>query len=228
MIDLTHDIYDQSPQWPGDQAVSVKRVSTGTYQQHSITLTEHSGTHIGAPSHYHFAQTMSDFALDYMQGQALLLDCTGFSEESIGAEELKGLLARQQTNVGPHYPLVVVLTAWAAYWESDAYFTGLAPAGPNTPKQALLPAGLNLSGAKYLLARFSPHIIGIDSPNIDFGGAALNNLECGIELARHKVFHLENIAAAPPGLPLVMDYLLMPLRIDKGTGSPARLLLQAS
>jgi kynurenine formamidase len=90
-----------------------------------------------------------------------------------------------------------------------------------------MPAGLAPDGLLYLLDRFSPAVVGIDGPSLDFGGSALSRLVCNLEAARRGVFHLENVALLPDGVPHEADYLLMPLRIAGATGSPARFMLAA-
>lgn len=43
--------------------------------------------------------------------------------------------------------------------------------------------------------------------------------------ARQGLFHLENVAQVPPGLPDSMSYLLAPLKVTGASGAPTRLFV---
>jgi len=223
MLDLTHQLTDDMPLWPGDPSTVIQSISQEPCSLNYLSFGEHSGTHLGAPAHYGFAAGITDFPLELMVGTALFIHCESHADRPIEQLQLEEALRAIDDRLAGQYSLVVVVTGWARLWPSDIYFTGGDLDSPTAP--TLLPAGLSPTGLHYLLNRFSPQIVGIDSPNIDFGGAALGNLECGIELARRGLYHLENIASVPPGLLSEVDYLLMPLNIRGATGSPVRFVV---
>ncbi|MEP7219229.1 MAG: cyclase family protein [Bacteroidota bacterium] len=71
IVDLSHAIHPGMPVWPGDPEVRVRRVASvepDGYALHELTIGEHSGTHFGAPSHFH-AEGMPADAFD---GESLL------------------------------------------------------------------------------------------------------------------------------------------------------------
>ena len=223
MVDLTQPISHGDLVWPGDpptvvEAASGEPMGSASFALNRMGFGEHSGTHIGAPSHYGFAATMDAFDPGLMSGQALFIHCEDCADAEIGAAQIDARLAASGS-----FSLVVIVTGWARFWGSEAYYFGDKAGGVGTPDT--LPAGLDLSAVDYLFDRFSSSIIGIDSPNIDYGGAALSRLDCGFEIARRGAFHLENVALTPSDMPAIANYMLMPLRIGQANGSPARFLV---
>jgi kynurenine formamidase len=186
---------------------------------------EHSATHLGAPSHYGYSTSIDGFDNSLMVGKALFIHCEQYAQQSIGASEIEKCLANANPALGAAVnkgiQLVVIATGWAVHWGSESYFWGENP----TSENHLLPAGLDISAIHFIFDKLHAQIIGIDGPNIDYGGAALANMQCGREIARRGAFHLENVALVPTDLPSLVDYILMPLRITGGTGAPARLIV---
>jgi len=222
-IDLTQKITDGDAVWPGDPPTVIKALDSGSILPNpiylnQISLGEHSGTHLGAPSHYGFLSTMNSFKTQLMSGRALIIRCENHVNKPIGAAAINTCLVAEGIPTEAIFELIIISTGWASHWGSKYYFTG-------EPTTNRLPPGLDLSALELLFTSFNPKIIGIDSPNIDFGGATLSDTACGREIARQGAFHLENIGLVPPDTPCAVDYLLMPLRIESGGGAPARLVI---
>ena len=202
--------------------------SNDSYQLNLISMGEHSATHLGAPSHYGYSTSIDDFDNSLMVGKALFIHCDQYAQRNIGASEIEKSLSNANPTLdaaeNAGIQLVVIATGWAKHWGSESYFWGENRASENF----LLPAGLDISAIHFIFDKFHAQIIGIDGPNIDYGGAALAGLRCGREIARQGAFHLENVALIPTDLPSLVDYILMPLRIAGGTGAPARLIVGES
>ena len=55
VVDLSHVIHPGIPCWPGDPPVGIRAaaaVETEGYRLNSVTIGEHSGTHLNAPSSF--------------------------------------------------------------------------------------------------------------------------------------------------------------------------------
>ena len=65
IFDLSHSIKEMMPHWPGDQATnigSIRTVAREGYFLNQVTIGEHSGTHVGAPSHFGGKGSVDDIA----------------------------------------------------------------------------------------------------------------------------------------------------------------------
>ncbi|WP_020577929.1 cyclase family protein [Actinopolymorpha alba] len=185
---------------------------------------EHTGTHFDAPNHWVTGRDSDDVAsvpASRLVAPAAVLD---FSTEA--AEDPDFLLKVDQIKAweGEHGPLpeggwLLLRTGWDARSASQEAFLNADGTGPHTP-------GPSVECARWL-AEESPVIgFGVETVGTDAGAAA------GFEpmfpchtfmhgAGKYGLTQLRNLALLPPqGAVLVAA----PLRIVRGSGSPARVL----
>ena len=88
ILDLSHTITNETPVYPGDQAVNI--VSAGSFAKegcldHSITLGSHTGTHVDAPAHMIVGgKELKDYPIERFVTKSVCIDVTnGFNAEEI-------------------------------------------------------------------------------------------------------------------------------------------------
>lgn len=116
-IDLSHEISDATPTYPGDPEVrlaQVASVSADGMSDYKVVSTMHVGTHIDAPAHM-IAEgaKLTDFPLSRFQGVGVVVDARG--HEEIGPELLDGL------DIHPGN-VILVWTDWSKKYRTDAYY----------------------------------------------------------------------------------------------------------
>jgi len=91
VIDLTQEIREDMPMFPGDEPPVLERVAfcgRDGYRETKLTFYSHTGTHADAPSHIADGRTrLEQFPLGHFIGQAFTIDASGLAEgESITME----------------------------------------------------------------------------------------------------------------------------------------------
>lgn len=212
MVDLTHTLRATIPFWPThprfkmEQVSSLKDGKESSY--HSVCLSEHSGTHFDAPSHFILgAKTIKDVPIQKFFGRMAKIDALGQAPDSqLGAE---AILAFEKV----HGKLeagdaAMFYFGWSQYWEHPTRAADFLDAWP----------GLSKAAAGLLLER-GVRLVGTDCLSID-------HFTSKDFLAHHKLLgadiligeNFANLDRVPPWSFLAA----MPLPIENGTGSPVR------
>jgi kynurenine formamidase len=213
---LSHRLEPGGPVWPGDPETELQTLAASPdYSLNRLVVGEHTSTHLGAPSHYGQGDALESFPDSAILGRAAILRLDGEGTLGQGGQIDAAAIDRAFSHVDREetygIDLALIVTGWAHRWGSSSYFHG-------DGEQAV--PGLSIEGLERLIQLISPIVVGIDGPNIDYGGAARASTECGIILARNSMFHLENVAVVADQFRGVVDYLLSPIRISGATGAP--------
>ena len=93
ILDLTSDIDNKTPNFPGDPQISIKQFSTvekDSIGKKILTIHSHFGTHIDAPSHMiPKGKTLSDYPIEKFIGEGIVLDIRGQKEINANLSEVK-------------------------------------------------------------------------------------------------------------------------------------------
>lgn len=103
--------------FPGDPGVSVEpaaTVETDGYRVSEIRCGTHTGTHIDAPSHVGFDESLDAFDLDRFVFDATVVDCTAF-----GSREVIDSTMLPDDDAGD---MIVFRTGWDDHWGTPRYF----------------------------------------------------------------------------------------------------------
>jgi arylformamidase len=202
LIDLSHTIVPDMPQWPGDgQPLSIHRHSIHGPDSHmssSLEIGCHVGTHLDAPLHFLAGQPGVDrLPLDQFVGEGLVIRTgDGTSPRKLGIEECSGI------DLGP-VDFVLFDTGWDRHWGTEHYYREWSYL---SPELARFLAGAGLKG------------VGLDTPSLDpFGGQAAHDI-----CAPAGMINLENLAnlGALPGEGFTL--LALPLKLEGTEASPVR------
>lgn len=202
LIDLSHTIAPDMPQWPGDgQPLKIHRNSEHGVDSHMSSSVEfgcHIGTHIDAPLHFLAGEPGIDtLPLERFTGQALVLRCgDGDTAVALGPEVLEG-------HDLEGIDFVLFDTGWDRHWGSERYYrewSWLSPA---------LAERLAASGLKG---------VGLDTPSLDPYGAQAAHDICA-PAGMINIENLANLAALPDRGAQLM---VLPLKLEGTEASPVR------
>jgi kynurenine formamidase len=219
VVDLTQPLGPETVLWPGSRAVEARVVSRrerdGSYAR-VLTMPEHSGTHLDAPSHFAPGGAHADaIPVERLVAPCVVLDvrelCASDPDFAIAPEQVEAAERRD----GPIAAGSAVLawTGWERFTRDAGRYVGESEPG-SFP-------GFGLEAAQMLVERGVVGL-GIDTLGIDPGAARdfpVHHLTLGAGL-----WHLEglvNLGSLPPrGALLVVGAL----RLVEGSGTPARVI----
>ena len=80
IVDLSHEIYEGMPVYPGCEGPRLKTANTYAtdgFKETVLTMYSHTGTHIDPPAHLLAdGATLDSFAAEQFIGKGLVIDCT--------------------------------------------------------------------------------------------------------------------------------------------------------
>jgi kynurenine formamidase len=184
---------------------------------------EHTGTHFDAPIHWVTGQQLDDVSQvppARLVGPAVVLDhadrAAADPDHLLGIEDVEAFEAEH--GPVPDGAWLLYRTGWDARADDEAAFLNADATGPHTP-------GIDTACARWLAER--PILgIGVETVGTDAGAAHSFDppFPCHTFLlgaGRYGLTQLANLDRLPPTGALV---IAAPLRIVRGSGSPARVL----
>jgi kynurenine formamidase len=224
VVDLTHNLNDHSPSWEGTAESPYNAKETESYERDAyyarvFTTPEHYGTHLDAPAH--FARGM--WTVDQIPAERLVRPlvvlnlrskATGHPDYEISVADI----AEWEGKNGqvPAGAVVMAYTGWEDRWSVPAAFRNAAGDG------VLHFPGYSLEAAQFLVKTRNVVGLGIDTMSIDPG--VRKEFPVHQFTARASVYQLENVA----NLGLVpasgATIVVAPIKLENGSGGPARLL----
>jgi kynurenine formamidase len=224
VIDLTHNLNDHSPNWEGTGESPFHAKETGTiehdgYYTRSFTTPEHYGTHLDAPAHFAPGMwTVEQIPAERLVRPLVVLNvrskASGHPDYEISVQDIADW--EGQHGEIPSGAVVVVYTGWEERWNSPATFRNAGPDGvPHFP-------GYSLEAAKFLVTTRDTVGLGIDTMSIDPG--ASKTYPVHQFTAKASVYQLENVANLALVPPTGATVVVAPIKLENGSGGPARLL----
>ena len=218
VIDLTRDIFQGMPLWPGHQLPFVMTNQTHAeyrdrwhtefgFEAHNWLLSEHTGTHADAIFEYdESGPTLDAMPLEFYYGSAIALDVTGTRyPEYIDAGVLEA--AEAAVSVQIERGDIVLL------------YTGHGDRTYPAEEFVTTYAGLSEDGARWLAERGVVNI-GIDTLSIDHTD---DETYSGHRIcAEYQIVNTENLTNLDLLVGTRFQYYGLPLRFRGGTGSPIR------
>ena len=209
MIDLTHVLRHGIPFWPTHPRFKMEQVSSledgKESSYHSVCLSEHTGTHFDAPSHFILgASTITEVPLKTFFGRMAKIDALGQTPDAqLPAETI--LAFEKQHGQLEAGDAVMIHYGWSQHWEQPAAFLAGWP-------------GLSPEAAS-LLVEHGVRIAATDCLSIDHFTSKTfpaHHILLGAKILIGENF--ANLDRLPPWSFLTA----LPLPIENGTGSPVR------
>jgi arylformamidase len=211
-IDLTHRLRNGMPVWPGHPVFRQEWVSSfekgDIACNHSLCLSEHTGTHFDAPLHFvPGARAIADVPVPRFFGRMLTIEASDMPPDSELPPER--ILAFEQAHGAIRTGDAVMFHfGWERFWEHPQEAARFQKDWP----------GLSLA-ASLLLVERGVRIVGGDCMSIDrFGSTEFpaHRTLLGADILIGENF--TNLSRLPPVCYLVS----LPLAIEGGSGSPLR------
>jgi kynurenine formamidase len=224
IIDLTHSLNDHSPNWEGTPespfaAQELGNIERDGYYSRVFSTQEHYGTHLDAPAHFAAgAWTVDQIPADRLVRPLVVLDVRrsvdGNADYEVSLEDITTW--EEVHGEVPSGAVVVALTGWDGRWEAQDRFRNEQPDGlTHYP-------GFSLAAAQLLVSSRNIVGLGIDTMSVDIG--ATTTYPVHVFTSQHGIYHLENLA----GLAQVPDsgaiVVVAPIKLENGSGGPARVL----
>ena len=222
VVDLTHVFTTDFPVYPGtpqptrETAVTVEE--NGYYIQ-NWTFSEHVGTHMDFPAHFHADGLRTDaLPADRLVGPAVVVDIAARAEEDPDAMVTVADLEAWEMAHGeiPEGAFVMMYSGWDELLGSPAFVGD--DSGLHFP-------GFSPEASEWLVAQRPVHGIGVDTLSIDHGQSATFDTHLiilgagmvGIENVANLASIKDRPATVVCGIP----------RYEEGSGGPARIMALA-
>lgn len=223
LVDLGHPFDSDTVSWPAGPAF--ERIGEAGedaegrwYATGSLSFSEHSGTHLDAPSHFARAgASVEQLALAGLIGPARVIDvraaCERDRDYAVRVEDLTAHEAAEG-RIAPG-SAVLILTGWSQRWHDRALYLGGADL------ESLHFPGLDLEAAR-LLADRHVALVGIDTASLDPGPSRIFGAHR--VLAEAQVPGLENLRGLETLPARGATLIALPMNVAGGSGAPARVV----
>ncbi len=222
MIDLTHTLENGIPYFPGGIPFSLTKYKTlarDGYTMHTITMSEHTGTHIDAPSHFlEEGREVDKLEIDHLCGPAVVLDIRDSVKQSSDYALSISDVEKFESRYGhiPRGSFVLVNTGWSEKWKNPKTYL-------NQDEKGIMHfPGVSKEAAEILVKGRKVYGIGIDTLSLDPGLSQ--------DFSAHKVvlgydrIIIENLFIPGDLPPRGAFVCVFPLPVKGGSGSPARVI----
>ena len=222
LIDLTHEITEKIPVWPGDPKPEISKfsiVEKDGYNMNVLKIGEHTGTHFGVPLHFfNEGKSVDEVPVSDLILSAVKIDisdkCSKNPDYVLKIEDV--LFWEKYHGKVPEGSFVIVHTGWYRKWGSHSDYLGLDEEGkmhfPGFSKEVVV----------FLMDERKIKGLGIDTHGVDPGMD--EKFEASKVLFERGGYHLENLTNLSK-LPSKGFYIFIgALPIERGTGSPARVI----
>jgi kynurenine formamidase len=224
VIDLTHNLNDHSPNWEDTakspfEAKELGNIDRDGYYSRIFTTQEHYGTHLDAPAH--FAKGM--WTVDQIPAERLVRPLVVLDVRAKVRSNPDYLISVQDVadwenehGQVPTGAVVMAYTGWDLRWNSQKEFQNLGRDHlPHYP-------GYSIESATFLVKTRSAVGLGIDTMSVDIG--ATTTYPVHLFTAKESVYHLENVANLGLVPPSGATVVVAPIKLEKGSGGPVRIL----
>jgi len=233
-IDLTHPMNENTIAWPANTQFSAEQVfknyTSGGYwyEERVISGSEHSGTHLDAPSHIRETEggwSTGDIPIDKLAGPGLKIDISKQCDENIDYQLTAADILSWEEEHGmiKDGSIVIVHTGRSNLYQDRDKYLG-RPEGMDLPKndtKHLHFPGISPEAASIFVDR-KVNGVAIDTPSLDYGQS--KDFKSHRILLSANIWGVENIANTYE-LP-ARGYLVycMVQKLDGGSGGPVRVL----
>ena len=221
MVDLTQPFFEENPTPYAWEQMWDRRDVGGGYGGR-ITVNEHSGTHVDAPVHVmKDGGTLDKSPLDTFFGAVALIDVrdkTSLDSDYFVSPEDILQWERKHGKIEKDF-FVFFWTGWDRFWTDKKAFLGLDEEGVyHYP-------GLDEDAALMLAEERGVKGVGTDSYGVDSGESGSKGKPLAHRALLSRNVYIIEVLNNLAELPVLGAFCIaLPLRIHKGTGSPARVI----
>lgn len=220
MIDLGHALAATDPSWdgpPGFERHVVATYEKDGYTAGQITVEEHFGTHLDAPSHFSkTGWTVDAIPVDRLNRPAVVVDVSAKAAQDADYRVTVADIQALEAKVGsiPEGTVVLIATGWDRFWPDRARYMNEKSGVKHFP-------GLSAEAVGYLAKERRVAGIGIDTASIDYGPST--KFEAHAVSMAQNVYHIENATGLTTLPASGFRVIVAPIKIAGGTGGPTRI-----
>jgi len=227
IVDLTYAFNEDTIYWPTAPQFELTQAAYGLndagewYASNNLCASEHGGTHIDAPIHFHEGgQTTAEILLDRLIGPVRVVDIRAQCDAERNYLLTPQDIERHEQRYGPIEPHTIVLihTGFGRYYPDASLYLGSATRGV---VENLSFPGIGADAARALVAR-NVDMVGLDTASLDHG--ASTHFTAHRVLSAANIPGLENVANLERLPPTGATLIALPMKIDGGTGGPCRIV----
>lgn len=223
-IDLTHPLSETTPGYGPDERLHAKQEASCSYEKEgyyarTISLPEHFGTHVDAPAHFaRGTWTIDRVPTDRLVRPLVVIDVSSQVKNNASYRISVEDIANWEDNHGriPPGAVVMVRTGWDERWPSPERYRNQDQSG------VLQFPAYSADAAKFLVEGREIVGLGIDTLSVDSG----TDLSFPVHryCSAHDIYHIENVANLAQVPPIGALVIVAPMKLEGGSGAPARVL----
>jgi kynurenine formamidase len=227
VIDLTYSFNEKTVYWPNAKGFHYEKDMWKTvpggywYAAGNFSAAEHGGTHFDSPIHFGKGKaTTEQIPVSRLVGPAVVIDVSAAcAKDRDYRATVRDLLEweKQYGRIGPG-TIVLFRTGWGKYWPDRKQYLGCDM--PGDVEHLHFP-GLSKALAKALVERRVDGA-GIDTASLDYGPTRDFIVHRVLDGA--SIYGLENIAGIERLPSRGATLIALPMKIEGGTGGPARVI----
>ncbi len=196
LIDLTMDLDERTPIYPGDpkpEIIEAATIDKDGWNEKRLSFNSHFGTHIDAPFHMiEKGKKLTDFGMEKFIGEGIVIDVRG-------SKEINADLTIVKTD-----DIVFFFTRHSENAYSDSYVSDWPVISETMAKE---------------LVRKGVKIIGTDTPSPDKSPFSVHKL-----LFKHDILIVENLVNLKQLAGKRFECIILPLKIRDADGAPCRVV----
>ncbi len=222
IIDLTHVINDKVPTFDTSEKFTARTVDTFQQQGYfarEFSMPEHFGTHLDAPAH----MTPQRWTVEQIPPQRLvrplvIIDVSAKAQKDPDYRVSVNDIADWEQAHGeiPPDAFVAARTGWDDRWDSAQRYRNADAHG------VLHFPGWSVDAARFLAEGRKAVGLGIDTLSVDYGPS--KDFPVHHYSSARDLYHVENLANLAQVPPVGALVVVAPLKLEGGSGSPARVL----
>ena len=224
VIDLTHTLDSRSPNWEGSddspyQSRELGNIDRDGYYSRTFSTQEHYGTHLDAPAHFAAGMwTVDQIPAERLVRPLVVIDVRKSAKNNADYEVSVQDVAAWEDAHGqiPDGAVVMAYTGWDERWHSPKEFRN------QQSDQLTHYPGYSLEAAEFLVKTRDVVGLGIDTMSVDVG--TTDTYPVHLFTSRQGVYHLENVANLALVPPSGATVVVAPIKLENGSGGPARVL----
>jgi kynurenine formamidase len=222
MVDLTWPINSKSAYWPGDEYKPFELHTIATLEKDGVlskafSMPEHLGTHLDAPNHFERNRpSVDEIPPANLVAPGVVIDVSaavaGNHDYTVSVDDVR----RYEKAHGriPEGAAVLAYTGWSQFWSNPVRYTARDVMGK------LHFPGYSAEAVKFLIDERRVRGIGIDTLSVDPGLS--RDFPVHHLLGKANRWGLENLAHLKDLPPQGFYVIVAPIKIQTGSGGPAR------
>ena len=228
VVDLSYSFGPDTVYWPTAQPFRMQRVAWGRtpggyfYYANNISMAEHGGTHLDAPLHFAEGKKTSDqVPLSSCIGPACVIDVSRQAARDPDYRMTVDDIREWESRHGrlPRGAIVILYSGWGQRWPDKKRYLGTDQPGD---VQNLHFPGFSREAAEFLVNERDVAAVATDTASIDHGPSEDFIAHQIIGGANKPAF--ENVANVEKLPPRGATFVALPLKIEGGSGGPARII----